>query len=65
MILCLAIALAVQEPPPPEITTRIVTARDWVVRLGTTMPDSIWPGFRPDTIPVLYVIRGKGTLLMG
>ena len=63
MILCLA--LAVQEPPPPEITTRIVTAHAWVGRLGTTMPDSIWPGFRPDTIPVLYVIRGKGTLLMG
>ena len=64
MILLLAL-MAVQEPPPPEITTRIVTARDWVVRLGSTMPDSIWPGFRPDTIPVLYVIRGKGTLLMG
>jgi hypothetical protein len=63
LILCLA--LAVQEPPPPEITTRIVTAHAWVGRLGTTMPDSIWPGFRPDTIPVLYVIRGKGTLLMG
>jgi len=64
VILLLAL-FAVQEPPPPEITTRIVTARDWVVRLGRTMPDSIWPGFRPDTIPVLYVIRGKGTLLMG
>jgi hypothetical protein len=64
LILLLA-SLAVQEPPPPEITTRIVTARDWVVRLGSTMPDSIWPGFRPDTIPVLYVIRDKGTLLMG
>ena len=63
ILLCLA--LAVQEPPPPEITTRIVTARDWVGRLGRTMPDSIWPGFRPETIPVLYVIRGKGTLLMG
>jgi len=63
LILCLA--LAVQQPPPPEITTRIVTAHAWVGRLGTTMPDSIWPGFRPDTIPVLYVIRDKGTLLMG
>ena len=45
--------------------TSIVTAHDWVGRLGRTMPDSIWPGFRPDTIPVLYVIRGKGTMLMG
>ena len=60
---CLAIAL--QEPPPPEITTRIVTAHEWVGRLGRQLQDSIWPGFRPDTIPVLYVIRGKGTLLLG
>jgi hypothetical protein len=29
------------------------------------MGDSIWPGFRPDTIPVLYVVRGQGTLLLG
>jgi len=65
VILCLAFAVALQEPPPPDITTRIVTAHDWVGRLGRTMPDSIWPGFRPDTIPVLYVIRGTGTLLMG
>lgn len=65
IVAALCLALAVQEPPPPEITTRIVTAHEWVGRLGRAMPDSIWPGFRPDTIPVLYVIRGKGTLLMG
>src|SRR5258705_12242915 len=29
------------------------------------MGDSIWPGFRPDTIPVAYVVRGQGTLLLG
>jgi hypothetical protein len=27
--------------------------------------DSIWPGFRPDTIPVLYVLPGQGVLLRG
>jgi hypothetical protein len=59
------IAVAVQEPPPTEITARIVTAHEWVGRISRQMPDSIWPGFRPDTIPVLYVIRGKGTLLLG
>jgi hypothetical protein len=63
ILLCLAVA--VQQPPPPEITTAIVTAHDWVGRISRQMPDSIWPGFRPDTIPVLYVIRDKGTLLMG
>src|SRR5258707_654237 len=29
------------------------------------MGDSIWPGFRPDTIRVLSVLRGQGTLLVG
>src|SRR3989449_10449176 len=51
--------------PPPETTGRIVTAHDWVVRLGRAMGDSIWPRFRPDTIPVVYVVRGQGTLLLG
>jgi len=60
----LALALIAQEPPP-EITSTIATAHVWVARLGREMGDSIWPGFRPDTIPVLYVIRGKGTLLLG
>ena len=60
-----SLALFAQEPPPPDITPRITTAHEWVVRLGRHMGDSIWPGFRPDTIPVLYVIRGKGTLLLG
>ena len=26
---------------------------------------AIWPGFRIDTIPVLYVLRGRGSLLLG
>jgi len=60
----LCLALIAQEPPR-EISTRIVTAHDWVARLGREMGDSIWPGFRPDTIPVLYVIPGKGSLLLG
>ena len=59
------LALAVVFQGPPESTSRITTAHDWVVRLGRNMGDSIWPGFRPDTIPVLYVVRGQGTLLLG
>ncbi len=59
--LCLALVLQ----GPPENTRDIATAHDWVVRLGKEMGDSIWPGFRPDTIPVLYVVRGQGTLLLG
>jgi hypothetical protein len=59
-----ALALLVQGPPP-LITPRIATAREWVARVAREMGDSIWPGFRPDTIPVLYVVPGQGTLLLG
>jgi hypothetical protein len=57
-VLAAALALAVVFQGPPESTSRITTAHDRVVRLGRDMGDSIWPGFRPDTIPVLYVVRG-------
>src|SRR5712692_6333075 len=60
--LCLAL---IAQGPPPETTGTIVTAHQWVVRLGAQMGDSVWPGFRPDTIPVAYVVRGQGTLLLG
>src|SRR5882672_3907812 len=60
----LSLALLVQQPPPP-VTSTIVTAHAWVARLGREMGDSIWPGFRPDTIPVLYVVKGQGTLVLG
>src|SRR5436190_11866915 len=59
----LFLALLVQGPPPE--TARIVTAHQWAVRLGRDMGDSLWPGFRPDTIPVLYIVQGQGTLLLG
>jgi hypothetical protein len=60
-----ALGLVLMAQGPPESTTRIATAHDWVVRLGKEMGDSIWPAFRPDTIPVLYVVPGQGTLLLG
>lgn len=60
-----AILLALIQQPVPEAAQRAVTAHAWVARLGATMGDSIWPGFRPDTIPVLYVVRDSGVLLLG
>jgi len=64
VLAALCLALLVQQPPPP-VTSTIVTAHAWVARLGREMGDSIWPGFRPDTIPVLYVVKGQGTLVLG
>lgn len=62
-MLLLSLALLVQGPP--ENTARLITAHEWAARLGSQMGDSLWPGFRPDTIPVMYVVAGQGTLLLG
>lgn len=33
--------------------------------LGRAHGERVWPGFRPDTIPVAFVLPGRGTLLTG
>ena len=60
-----ALCIALIQQPPPDVSRRVVTAHEWVARIGREMGDSIWPGYRPDTIPVLYLVRGHGTLLLG
>jgi hypothetical protein len=34
-------------------------------RLGASTGESIWPGFRPDTIPIVFVVPGRGAALFG
>ena len=67
VLAAILLALTFQAPSPstPDIKHRVVIAHEWVARLGREMGDSIWPGYRPDTIPVLYLLRGRGTLLLG
>jgi hypothetical protein len=36
-----------------------------VLRLGARYGDSIWPGFRPDTIPLSFVLPSHGNVLVG
>lgn len=42
----------------------LVSAHATVQRIGRERGADIWPGYRPDTIPFLYVLPGRGTLLM-
>ncbi len=59
-----AAPIVVQAPPAAQ-TARLQSVHDRVTRLGREQGEAIWPGFRPDTIPVLYVLPGRGTLLLG
>lgn len=36
-----------------------------MVEKGPTVGPETWPGFRPDTVPVAFVARGRGVLLTG
>jgi hypothetical protein len=68
LAVCSIVALvgrAAAQEPPWDAAAAVKEAHERVHELGRLGPDSIWPGFRPDTIPVLYVFRERGTLLVG
>ncbi len=65
MALVALVGRAAAQEPPSETVAAIREACEKVDELGPMAPDSIWPGFRPDTIPVLYVLPERGTLLLG
>lgn len=65
----LALALAVPgaaatQQPPAEALARLAAVEAAVTRVTAAHPGAIWPGFRPDTVPVLYVIPNTGVLLL-
>jgi hypothetical protein len=53
-----------QAPTPARIAGIATTARE-VRDSGAAWGPRIWPGFRPDTIPLLFVLPGEGTALFG
>lgn len=63
--LAIVLLTAVAQEPPAAEVARLTTVHERVTRVSQENRDSIWPGFRPDTIPVLYVLPGQGVLLLG
>jgi hypothetical protein len=43
----------------------LLEVRSHVQRLDRDHPGGVWPGFQPARIPVLYVMPGDGTVLLG
>jgi hypothetical protein len=64
MMLVLAAAVLAQSPPL-DLVQRVAAAHATVLQMDRVFADSVWPDFRPDTIPVLYVAPSIGTLLAG
>ena len=50
------------QPAPPDTVRRIAELHATVLATGATIGPRIWPGFRPDTIPTLYVIPRQAKL---
>ena len=49
--------------PQADTIRQVVAVVQEIEHLGRTHGDSIWPGFRPDTIPVLCVLPQRGAFL--
>jgi hypothetical protein len=50
---------------PPDTVARLDSVAREVSRLGARHGESIWPGFRPDTIPLSFVLPSHGNVLFG
>jgi hypothetical protein len=57
-----AASLAAQAPRDTAVVLDVVAKE--VVRLGAAYGASIWPGYRPDTIPLAFVLPTHGTFLL-
>jgi hypothetical protein len=51
--------------PAADTLRALGTAHSHVQVISRFAADSIWPGFRPDTIPLVFVLPGRGALLYG
>jgi hypothetical protein len=56
---------AFAQGPPGDAVGVLVDVRGYVERLDSRRPGEVWPGFEPAGIPVLYVLPGEGTMLLG
>lgn len=57
--------LALQAQPGGDTVAVLAGAHARVTADGPMLGPATWPGFRPDTIPHVYVLPGRGTMLFG
>jgi hypothetical protein len=50
---------------PADTARRLLPVVHEIARLGRANGESIWPGFRPDTIPMSFVLQTHGDFLCG
>lgn len=63
ILLALTAPVAGAQIPTDSVRSLAAIHRE-VVRLGARYGNSIWPGYRPDTLPVAYVFPKRGSVLL-
>jgi hypothetical protein len=48
----------------PDTSQRVLDLHSIIERRGAEVGPLVWPGFRPDTVPTLYVIAHRGKVLV-
>lgn len=48
---------------PADTVARLDTIVQHLTRIGRASGESIWPGFRPDTVPVAFVLPAHGSMV--
>jgi hypothetical protein len=48
---------------PIDTLARLATVNQQYLRIGATEGESVWPRFRPDTIPLVFVLPDRGSVL--
>jgi hypothetical protein len=64
VVLTFAATLAGAQPQADTVA-KLDTIAQHLTRIGRAHGEAIWPGFRPDTIPVAFVFPTQGTALFG
>ena len=63
-IACLMLAKSATGQAVPDTIQRVLELHRIIERRGGEIGPVIWPGFRPDTIPTLYVVAHRGKVLV-
>jgi hypothetical protein len=65
VVVLLAFASRARAQAPTDTMSALAQIHQRFVRLGKASGEVIWPGYRPDTIPISYVFPQRGTALFG
>ncbi|MDB4914940.1 MAG: hypothetical protein JWM95_2584 [Gemmatimonadetes bacterium] len=64
-LVVVAFATSANAHAPRDTVARLDSIAHEVARIGARHGEAIWPGFRPDTIPLSFVLPSHGDVLFG